>query len=298
MIAVTCQDLSKTYSDKNALLKLNCTIAQDAITGIIGRNGAGKTTLLKCIAGFYRPTEGTIRVFGQEPYDNLAVSAGLIFVDETMTFPDGQSLAQILSLYSCFYPDWDAQLAEKLLAYFNLPAKQLPQKLSKGMLSTFRSIVGLCAHAPLTIMDEPTTGMDSGVRQDFYRALLKDYIQHPRTLLISSHLLAEIEDLLEYVLLLDQGQVLLHAPTTELATYALALSGQSSQLEPFLANRTILQKDCPLPDHLHVIIVNDLSPAETAALASSGITTAAVSINELCNALTATSKGGIDHVFA
>lgn len=298
MIAVTCQDLSKTYGDKNALLKLNCTITQDAITGIIGRNGAGKTTLLKCIAGFYRPSGGTIRVFDQDPYDNLAVSAGLIFVDETMTFPEGQNLGRLLEICGRFYAAWDAPLAEKLLDYFNLPAGTMPQKLSKGMLSTFRSILGLCAHAPLTIMDEPTSGMDSGVRQDFYRALLKDYVAHPRTIILSSHLLTEIDHLLEYILLLADGRELLSAPVTELAGYALSLSGKASQLTPFLEKRAILRQETPLPGHLTVTIVNDLSPAERTALTAAGITSSAVSVNDLCNTLTAGSKGGIDHVFA
>lgn len=298
MIAVTCQDLSKTYGDKNALHNLNCTIAQDAITGIIGRNGAGKTTLLKCIAGFYRPSGGTIRVFDQDPYDNLAVSAGLIFVDETMTFPEGQNLGRLLEICGRFYAAWDAPLAAKLLDYFNLPAGTMPQKLSKGMLSTFRSILGLCAHAPLTIMDEPTSGMDSGVRQDFYRALLKDYVAHPRTIILSSHLLGEIDHLLEYILLLADGRDLLSAPVTELAGYALSLSGKVSQLTPLLAKRTILRQETPLPGHLTVTIVNDLSPAERTALTAAGITSSAVSVNDLCNILTAGSKGGIDHVFA
>lgn len=298
MTAITCLDLTKTYGKANALRALSCTIAKDAITGVIGPNGAGKTTLLKCIAGYLRPTSGTIRVFERDPYDDLTVNASMIFVDETMTFPDGQKLGQILALYSRFYGNWDQTLAEKLLDYFALPADRLPQALSKGMLSTFRSIIGLAAHAPLTILDEPTTGMDSGVRQDFYRALLKDYLAHPRTILISSHLLAEIEDLLEYLLLIDQGSALLAAPVTELASYALTLSGRAERLQPFLERRTILRQESPLAGHLTVMVIDDLTPDERARLAGSGVTTSAVSLNELCITLTARNKGGIDHVFA
>lgn len=298
MSAITCRDLTKTYGKTDALHQLSCTIAADAITGIVGPNGAGKTTLLKCIAGHYYPTSGTIRVYDRDPYDDLTLAASLIFVDETMTFPDGQRLGQIFDLYRRFYANWDQTLAEKLLEYFGLPADRLPQALSKGMLSTFRSIIGLSAHAPLTILDEPTTGMDSGVRQDFYRALLKDYLAHPRTILISSHLLAEIEDLLEYLLLLDQGSVLLSAPVTELAAYALSLSGKTERLQPLLAKRTILRQVSPLSGYLTVVVVNDLTPAEQAALTDAGITMTAVSLNDLCITLTARHKGGIDHVFA
>lgn len=151
---------------------------------------------------------------------------------------------------------------------------------------------------PLTILDEPTTGMDSGVRQDFYRALLKDYLAHPRTILISSHLLAEIEDLLEYLLLLDQGSVLLSAPVTELGSYALNLSGKAERLQPLLERRTILRQESPLSGYLTVIVVNDLTSAEQAALAAADVTITTVSLNDLCITLTNRRKGGIDHVFA
>ena len=298
MPAIICQDLRKTYGKTTALNGLSCTIAENAITGLVGRNGAGKTTLLKCIAGFYRPTGGTVRVFDQNPYENLSVACRLIFIDETMVFPEGQNLAQILSICSLFYPQWDQTLAEKLLDYFNLPPKQLPLKLSKGMASTFRSILGLCAHAPLTLMDEPTSGMDSGVRQDFYRALLKDYVAHPRTIVLSTHLVAEIEDLLENLLLIDQGRTLMSAPVTELADYALTLSGPADAVQPLLAGRTILRQEAPLAGHLNVTVINDLTEEERAKLAPSGVTYAAVSASDLCNILTASPKGGIDHVFA
>lgn len=298
MPAITCLDLTKTYGKTDALHKLNCTLAEDAITGIIGPNGAGKTTLLKCIAGYYRPSSGTLRVFDRDPYDDLTLSAAMVFVDETMTFPDGQTLGQIFASCRRFYTGWDQPLAEKLLDYFSLPADRLPQALSKGMLSTFRSIIGLCVHTPLTVLDEPTTGMDSGVRQDFYRALLKDYLAHPRTILISSHLLAEIEDLLEYLLLIDQGSAILSAPVTELASYALTLSGRTERLQPLLEKRTILRQEAPLSGYLTATVVNDLTPAEQASLADCGITSAAVSLSDLCIILTARNKGGIDHVFA
>ena len=103
MPAITCLDLTKTYGKTDALHKLNCTLAEGAITGIIGPNGAGKTTLLKCIAGYYRPSSGTLRVFDRDPYDDLTLSAAMVFVDETMTFPDGQTLGRICASCRRFY---------------------------------------------------------------------------------------------------------------------------------------------------------------------------------------------------
>lgn len=299
MTAITCHNLTKTYGKTQALNQLNCTIPSGALTGLIGRNGAGKTTLLKCIAGYYYPTAGTIEVFGRNPYDDLTVSAGLIFVDDTMSFPEDQNLAQLLAIAAKYYANWDQALAEKLLAHFDLLPNKQPKQLSKGMLSTFRSILGICAHAPLTIMDEPTNGMDAGVRKDFYRALLKDYLAHPRTIIISSHLLNEIEDILENILLIDKGHELLCAPVTKLQHYAITLQGQVDALSPFLQQRTVLHQEQSLPNYMTVTVVNDFTEHELAQLEGSTITCASLSASDLCIYLTANdNKGGIDHVFA
>jgi len=125
-----------------------------------------------------RPTAGQVRVFGLDPFNSLKVSANLIFVDESMAFPPF-SLREILDEASKFYANWDKPLADGLFEYFALNPKQRHPNLSKGMKSTFNAIVGIAAHCPLTILDEPTSGMDSAVRRDFYRALLKDYIACP-----------------------------------------------------------------------------------------------------------------------
>ena len=153
------------------------------------------------IAGFFRETSGEIEVFSETPFNNLNVSANTIYMDDQMTFPASLNLAELLEEAERFYRNWNAELADGLLDYFSLNPKQLHNKLSKGMKSTFQMIFGLSERCALTIFDEPTSGMDAGVRKDFYRALLKDYIAYPRTIILSSHHLNEIEDLMEDVLL-------------------------------------------------------------------------------------------------
>ncbi|MGO4886675.1 ABC transporter ATP-binding protein [Anaerobacillus sp. MEB173] len=203
---IECNELTKTYGGKKALNNLSFMIEENKITGIIGRNGAGKTTLLKIIAGFLRETSGEIKVFSEKPFNSLTVSANMIFVDDQMSLPTTLSLQEILEVAATFYKNWDMELAQRLFDYFSFHRDQRHSSLSKGMKSTFNMILGLSARCPLTIFDEPTTGMDAAVRADFYRALLKDYIAYPRTILISSHHLDEIEDLLEDVLLIKEGE--------------------------------------------------------------------------------------------
>ena len=180
MYVISCKGLTKNFGRVKAVNDLSFTIEENRITGLIGPNGAGKTTLLKIIAGFMRASSGQVTVFSEDPFNSLKVSSNLIFVDEHMKFPSSLSLAEILLSAAAFYENWDMELAKGLFDYFSLDPGQQHRYLSKGMKSTFNMIIGLAARCPLTIFDEPTAGMDAGVRKDFYRALLRDYLQKPR----------------------------------------------------------------------------------------------------------------------
>ena len=298
MTAVNCQHVTKTFNKGNALNDLSCTFAENTITGLIGSNGAGKTTLLKIIAGFVMPTKGQVTVWAQKPFNNLQVSANSIMIDEKMVFSSSASLEKIFNQAAIAYPNWDQTLANNLLAYFSLDPKQFPHNLSKGMASTFRSILGLCAHAPLTILDEPTSGMDAAVRQDFYRMLLKDYMAHPRTIILSSHLVNEIEELIEDIVLIHQGTHILSAPVSDMQSYAVMLTGKADTLSPLLKNKTILYQETPLPNLLKVAVSNHFTDQEWQQMQALGIERSSVSANNLCIYLTKSKdKGGIDHVF-
>lgn len=297
MNVVECFNLRKTYKHVHAIDNLSFTIGENKITGLIGRNGAGKTTLLKLLAGYYRPTAGEVRVFSQNPFNNINVSANLIFVDDHMVFPTSFTLADILGSAGTFYQNWDRDLAFKLLDYFSLNPKQSHSWLSKGMQSTFNVILGLASRSPLTIFDEPTTGMDVAVRKDFYRALLKDYLEYPRTIIFSSHLLNEIEDILEDILLIKNGTKCLHLAVTECKDYALGLRGNTREISQLFSSAQIIHQEDFAPDNTFVVVKNDLSQLKPEELKKAGFVLTAVPPEDLCVYLTAKNKGGIDDVF-
>ena len=193
MTVIECKHVWKSYGGKHALNNINFAIEENKITGVIGRNGAGKTTMLKILAGFSKETSGEVKVFGEKPFNSLLVSANSMMIDHDMNLP-AMMLYEIIEEMNRFYPNFDRAHAFRLLDYFSLDKNQFIQNLSKGMKSTFHSILGLSARCALTIFDEPTIGMDASVRKDFYRALIKEFIAFPRTILISSHHLEEIED--------------------------------------------------------------------------------------------------------
>src|SRR5699024_9199949 len=215
MTIITTEALTKSYLRSQALQDLSLRIKQNTITGLVGRNGAGKTSLLKILAGQIRPTSGSVRVLNEEPFNNLFISSQTILISDDLKFPSTLSLEEILQMGESFYPKWDMDFALKLFSYFYFNKENFYYELSKGKRSTFNIIFGLSTRSSLTLFDEPTSGMDAAVRKDFYQILLKEYLDQPRTIIISSHYLEEIENLLEDLLLIDQGKKVLHLPIDE-----------------------------------------------------------------------------------
>jgi len=297
MRVIECSDVTKVYGRKKALDHMTFSIEENKITGLIGRNGAGKTTLLKILAGFIKETSGEIKVFSERPFNSLNVSANTIFVDDQMSFPPAIPLGELLEVARDFYPNWDDSLAKRLFDYFSFDPTDYHKRLSKGKTSTFNMIIGLASRAPLTIFDEPTTGMDASVRKDFYRALLKDYIAHPRTVILSSHHLEEIEDLLEDVLLIKDGKKHMHMPISDLKEWAIGIKGPAHEVRHLINGKEIIYKSEVGMNSLYVVVKNDLHESVVNQAHAAGLELSAVRSSDLCVYLTNDTKGGIDDVF-
>jgi ABC-2 type transport system ATP-binding protein len=297
MKVIECRSLTKRYSGKYVLDEMSFSIEENTITGLIGRNGVGKTTLLKIIAGFIKETSGEIRVFNEKPFNSLNVSANSIFVDDAMGIPPSLQLKEVLDAAGKFYPNWNATLAQRLFDYFSFEPWQYHNRLSKGKTSTFNAIIGLASRCPLTIFDEPTTGMDEAVRRDFYRALLKDYIAHPRTIILSSHHIEEMEDILEDVLLLKGGKAYLHLPMTELTKWGIGIKGPANSVRKLIENSEVIHQRSVGNHSMYAVIKNDLSLDEQQEAYLAGLEVSPVPISDLFIYLTNETKGGIDDVF-
>lgn len=295
MNVIECHQLTKAYGSFKALDDLSLTIEEKKITGLIGRNGAGKTTLLKILAGYWRETSGDVKVFSERPYNNLFVSANTILIDDQMKFPDTLPLLNILEEAGRFYENWDMAFAKRLFHYFDFHERQVHNSLSKGKKSTFNVILGLAARCALTLFDEPTTGMDAAVRKDFYRALLKDYLAHPRSIIMSSHHLDEIEELLEDIVLVKDGKTYLHLSIDELKEYAIGLTGRPEIVEQWIYDKEVLYSNQINQTTSYVVVKNNI-PIEKAERL--GIEVSSVSPSDVCVYLTNKTKGGIDDVFS
>jgi ABC-2 type transport system ATP-binding protein len=295
---IQCDNVSKAYKRFNALKDLNFSIEENTITGLIGRNGAGKTTLLKLLSGFLRPTGGEIKVFDENPFNNLTVSSNTIFIDENMSFSKQLTLDEILCAAKNFYPNFDETMSRKLLEYFSINKSRNHSELSKGMTSTFNMILGIASHCSLTIMDEATTGMDAAVRKEIYKIILKDYIENPRSILISSHHLEELEDILEDILLLKDGTKCLHMPVVDLKEYAIGFSGKESAVRALIKDRNVLYEESFGKDSIYLVVETRNFQEDLRAAKAVNIDAKSVSTNDLCIYLTNPRERGINYVFS
>lgn len=292
MSVINCSNLAKQYKTKLAINNLSLSIDENKIVGLIGRNGAGKTTFLKMCAGYLRPTGGQLKILNEEVFDNINVLSELIFVDEEIKYHRTYRIKDIFELAQIYYKNWDAKFANKLLKYFNLDENQKYRRLSRGMKTQLNMIVGLASRAPVTILDEPTLGMDAAVRKDFYNILLKDYMDNPRTIVISSHLLNEIESLLEEIILIDNGELVLHKPIEEMQEYAVYLSGKKDVVEPYIRNKQVLNSEY-MGNSLIAAIKNDLTDKEKEELLNKDIDISKVKVEDVCIYLTKKQRGGV-----
>ncbi|MEP7765621.1 ABC transporter ATP-binding protein [Sanguibacter sp. 25GB23B1] len=217
-----------------ALDGLSLDLAPGVIHGLLGRNGSGKTTALSLAAGFRRPSGGRVLVDGEDPFENPRIAEGVCFVRESGDMLTDEKVRDNLAFFAQMRPAFDREYAESLADVFQLDRKAKVKSLSRGQQSALGAVVGLATRAPLTILDEVYLGMDAPSRYAFYDALLADYVTHPRTFVLSSHLIGELERLLESVAILHRGRLLLADDVASLRSRGATLTG------PFAAVDTLV----------------------------------------------------------
>ncbi|MFC4005318.1 ABC transporter ATP-binding protein [Prauserella oleivorans] len=243
MTVVSLQGVTKRYGATTAVQDASFDLYEGRIHGMLGRNGAGKSTLMRMLTGQDFPTAGQIRVFGQNPYENADVLRQVCFIKESQKYPDIFQARHALHAASLVFPNWDADFAAELVEEFRLPLKTRAKKLSRGQLSAVGVVIGLAARAPLTLFDEPYLGLDAVARQLFYDRLLADYAEHPRTIVLSTHLIDEVSDLIEHVVVIDRGRIIMNDSAENLRSQAVTVSGPSRAVEEFAAGHTVLHRE-------------------------------------------------------
>jgi ABC-2 type transport system ATP-binding protein len=240
-ITVEVKDLTLRYGKTTALDRLSFTLDGGRIYGLIGRNGSGKTSLLSVLAAFRRASDGAVRVDGEDPYENERITRQMCLIRESgEIFPD--RVHRVLAFARRLRPRWDQEYAERLVDRFKLPLHKRTPQLSRGQRSALACILGLASRAPLTMFDESYLGMDAPSRYTFYEELLADYAAHPRTIILSTHLIEEFGSLFEEVVLIDRGQLLVQDETDALRARGAAVVGPADVVDRFVAGLTVLSE--------------------------------------------------------
>ncbi len=229
------QGLVKAYGKKQVLHGINIEFRPGCIYGLIGRNGAGKTTLLGCLTGQLRPTGGQV-LYGEDlVWENAKALENICFSREMSTTffagPNTYKIRDYMRAARAYYPGWDEEYAQKLVAEFGLNVKKQISKLSKGMLSMVTIVLALASRAPVTILDEPVAGLDVVARQRFYDLLLEDFEQTGRTFVVSTHILDEASPIFEEVVVLDEGNIIAMDNTDHLLSVLHQVSGLEDEVD-------------------------------------------------------------------
>ncbi|MFC5470581.1 ABC transporter ATP-binding protein [Cohnella suwonensis] len=282
---VELEGLTKAYGKTKAVDGVSLKLEEGKIYGLLGRNGAGKTTIMHMITAQLFPTAGKVRVFGQEPYENANVLNRICFIKESQKYPDTFRVVDVLNVSKLFFPNWDAAFAGRLAEEFRLPLKRKVKKLSRGMLSSVGIIVGLASRAPLTFFDEPYLGLDAVARSLFYNRLLEDYAEHPRTIVLSTHLIDEVSQLLEHVIVVDRGRVLLDEEADALRGRASAIAGSLQKLDSFVEGREVIHRE-PFGGLGTATVMGELGERDRRKAAELGLEITPVSLQQMIVQLT------------
>jgi ABC-2 type transport system ATP-binding protein len=239
---VEVRDLTVRYGGSVAIDGLNLTLEAGKIHGLLGRNGAGKTTLLSVLAAFRKASAGRVLVDGGHPFEHPTLTRDICFVRDKVDAEDSDKVRRVLELTRGLRPNWDQAYAEKLVELFDLPLRKRVSALSRGMKSALAITIGLAARAPLTMFDEAFLGLDAPSRYAFYDELLADYLAHPRTILLSTHLIDEIAPLFEEVVIIDRGRLVLHEQAEALRSRGAAVVGPAETVDRFVEGLTVLSE--------------------------------------------------------
>ena len=235
--------LTMRFGNNTALDGVDVCFGDNKIYGLLGRNGAGKSTLLSVVTNRLLPTAGEVFIDEEPARENDRVLGRVYYMGEKTLLPDTATVAQLFRWTGDFYPGFDGEYAGQLADTFGLPEKKKLKNLSTGYLTIAKLIAALASNAPYTLFDEPVLGLDANHREVFYRQLIESYSRQPRTILISTHLIEEVADIIEQVVIIKAGKILLDRPAEEVKRMGYTVSGRAEAVDAYCTGRDVLSVD-------------------------------------------------------
>lgn len=213
MAVLECKDLSKHYGNAPALNHVSLAVEPGRIVGLLGPNGSGKTTLIKLTNGLLTPSEGEVLVCDMAP--GKESHASVSYLPERTCIPTWMSVKQLLDFYGDFYRDFNRKAAEEMLTHLNIRLTQRIKQMSKGTREKVQLIMVMSRAAKLYLLDEPIGGVDPATRDYILSTIIGNY-NPEAAVIISTHLIADVEKVLDEVIFINQGQVVLQSSVDEI----------------------------------------------------------------------------------
>lgn len=243
MSIIEIKNVSKNFNNTIALKNVSVTFESNKIYGLLGRNGAGKTTLLNIITNKLFSNSGEILIDGETAVENDHAQGKIFCMAEKNSYPVAMKVKQGIKWTKEFYPNFNITYAYELAAKFKLDSHKKIKDLSTGYKSIFTLILGLASGASVILFDEPILGLDANNRELFYRELIANYSEKPKTIVISTHLIDEIADVLEEIIILKDGEIVLAEQVDKVLLMGYTVSGDCTNVEKYTLGKNIIREE-------------------------------------------------------
>lgn len=242
-MSIEIKNISKNFGSTCALDSVNLTFEDNKIYGLLGRNGAGKTTLLNIITNRIFADNGEVLIDGLPSKENDQALRKIYMMGEKNFYPSSMKIKEIFRWTKEFYPSFDTEYANKLAEVFELTLNKNVKSLSTGYNSIFKVIIALSVNTPYVLCDEPVLGLDANHRDLFYRMLIERYSESPSTYIISTHLIEEVANVIEDVIIIKKGKIIRSESREELMSIGYTVSGMSTLVDEFIKGKEVIGTD-------------------------------------------------------
>ncbi|AYJ36395.1 ATP-binding cassette domain-containing protein [Lactiplantibacillus argentoratensis] len=242
-MSIQVQAVQQAFRGQTVLDNLNLTIKPNTIYGLLGRNGAGKSTLLNIISNRIFADSGTVTMDNKTMCDNDHTLGKVYLMSEVNLYSERSRVKQLFKTTALLYGDFDDAHANKLAQTFGLDLNACFGKLSTGYRTILKLIIALCVPADYVFLDEPVLGLDANHREIFYQELIETYSDHPRTFVISTHLIEEIANLIEHVFVLDNHHIIVDGDVTDILGQSYAVTGPQTDVSTYTDGLNIIGQD-------------------------------------------------------
>lgn len=243
MSGIEVKNLTKRFGDVTALDNVSFCFEENKIYGLLGRNGAGKSTLLNLITDRIFSDSGAVLIDGITTKEDDRVLGKIYLMSEKTYYPEKMKVKEAFHWSKVFYPNFDEEYAVKLAKRFELNINKPVKSLSTGYTSIYKIVIALSVNAPYILLDEPVLGLDANHRDLFYRILIERYSENPCTIVISTHLIEEVSNVIEDIIIIKQGKIIKNESREELLSQGYTVSGVASIVDDYVADKNVIGVD-------------------------------------------------------